>query len=136
MWYSTMGQEIGATWDRLGVHALRFPVYAALIALHMPVWSYFRYMIAALPTAFLRSATVTSLVVVSAGYVVIGVVVHDYSRWVCGWAVCMFLMMHAVRLLPSNATRTEQPIHPDNKTNLVLGWIATAIPRVGVTIPF
>jgi hypothetical protein len=48
----------------------------------------------------------------------------------------MFLMMHAVRLLPSAATQTDPPIHPDKATNLVLGWITTAIPRVGVTIPF
>jgi hypothetical protein len=136
MWYSTMGQEIRATWDRLGGHALRFPVYAALIALHAPVWSYFRSRIAALPTPFLRSATITTLVAISAGYVVIGVVVHDYSRWVSGWGVCMFLMLHAVRLLPSTATQTDPPIRPDKKINLVLGWIATAIPRVGVTIPF
>jgi hypothetical protein len=136
MWYSTMGQELRATWDRLGGHSLRFPVYAALIALHAPVWSYLRSMIAALPTVFLRSATVSALIAVSAGYVVIGVVAHDYSRWVSSWAVCMFLIMHAVRLLPSSAARTDPPIRPDKKTNLVLGWIATAIPRVGVTIPF
>jgi hypothetical protein len=136
MWYSTMGQELRATWDRLGGHALRFPVYAALIALHAPVWSYFRLMIAALPTVFLRSATLSALALVSIGYIVIGVVAHDYSRWVSSWAVCMFLIMHAVRLLPSNAARTDAPIHPGKKTNLVLGWITTAIPRVGVTIPF
>jgi hypothetical protein len=136
MWYSTIGQEIKATWDRLGGHALRFPVYAALIALHAPVWSYFRSLIRALPTAFLRSATVAALVAISVGYVIIGVVAHDYSRWVSGWAVCMFLMIHAVRLLPSAATQTDPPIRPDKATNLVLGWIATAIPRVGVTIPF
>jgi hypothetical protein len=136
MWYSTIGQEIRSTWDRLGVHALRFPVYAVLIALHVPVASYFKSMIAALPTTFLRSVSIAALVAISIGYVVICVVAHDYSRWVSSWAVCMFLAMHAVRLLPSTAVLNEPPIRPDKKANLVLGWIVTAIPRVGVTIPF
>jgi hypothetical protein len=136
MWYSTMAQEIRSTWDRLGLHALRFPVYAALIALHAPVWRYFKSMIVALPTAFLRTVSVAALVAISLGYVAIGVVAHDYARWVSSWAVCMILVMHAVRLLPSTAATSDPPIRPDNKANLMLGWIATAIPRVGVTIPF
>ncbi len=136
MWYSTLGQEIRSTWDRLGVHALRFPVYAVLIALHVPVASYFRSMIVALPTAFLRSVTVAALVAISVGYLIICIVAHDYARWVSSWAVCMFLTMHAVRLLPSTAPRDEPPIRPDKQANVVLGWIVTAIPRVGVTIPF
>jgi hypothetical protein len=48
----------------------------------------------------------------------------------------MFMAMHAIRLLPSTAAGSDTPIHPDKKENLVLGWIVTAIPRVGVTIPF
>lgn len=136
MWYSTMEQEIGSTWDRLAGHALRFPVYAALIALHLPVARYFKSMIAALPTVFLRFASVAALIAISLGYLAIGVVAHDYSRWVSSWAVCMVLAMHAVRLLPSTAGAGDPPIRPDQKTNLVLGWIVTAIPRVGVTIPF
>jgi len=136
MWYSTIGQEIKSTWDRLGVHALRFPVYAALIALHVPVASYFKSMIVALPTALLRSVTIAALAAISVGYLMICVVAHDYARWVSSWAVCMFLAMHAVRLLPSAAAQNDPPIRPDKKANLVLGWIVTAIPRVGVTIPF
>jgi hypothetical protein len=136
MWYSTIGQEIRSTWDRLGVHALRFPVYAVLIALHVPVASYFRSMIVALPTTFLRSVTVAASAAISVGYLIICIVAHDYARWVSSWAVCMFLTMHAVRLLPSTAAQDEPPIRPDKKANLVLGWIVTAIPRVGVTIPF
>ncbi len=136
MWYSTVGQEIKATWDRIGFHSTRFPVYAALIALHIPVARYIKSMIVALPTALLRAATIGALAAISVGYLVIGVVAHDYSRWVSSWAVCMFLVTHAVRLLPSTAAASVPPIRPDEKTNLVLGWIVTAIPRVGVTIPF
>jgi hypothetical protein len=136
MWYSTIGQEIRSTGDRFGVHALRFPVYAVLIALHVPVASYFKSIIVALPTALLRSVTIAALAAISVGYLMICVVAHDYSRWVSSWAVCMFLAMHAVRLLPSAVAQSEPPIRPDKKANLILGWIVTAIPRVGVTIPF
>jgi hypothetical protein len=48
----------------------------------------------------------------------------------------MFLAMHAIRLLPSTGAENAPPLAPDSKTNLVLGWIVTAIPRVGVTIQF
>jgi hypothetical protein len=136
MWYSTVGQEIRATWDRIGFHSTRFPVYVVLIALHIPVARYLKSMIVVLPTAFLRAATLGALVAISVGYLAIGVVAHDYSRWVSNWAVCMFLALHAVRLLPSTATENGAPIRPDKQTNLVLGWILTAIPRVGITIPF
>jgi hypothetical protein len=48
----------------------------------------------------------------------------------------MFLAMHAIRMLRSTVTESAPPLAPDSKTNLVLGWIVTAVPRVGVTIPF
>ena len=136
MWYSTLGQEMTATRERLGVHALRFPVYAALIALHLPLARYFKSMIVALPTPFLRSVTVAALAAISVGYVAIGIVVHDYSRWVSSWGVCMILAMHAVRLLPTTKPPDGPSVQPDKMTNLALGWIVTAIPRVGVAMPF
>jgi hypothetical protein len=136
MWYSTLGQEIHATWERLGGHALRFPVYAVLIALHLPIGRYLKALIVKLPTQFMRRSAVGALVMITAGYIPICIVAHDYARWVSSWAVCMFLAMHAIRLLPSTGADSAPPLAPDSKTNLVLGWIVTAIPRVGVTIPF
>jgi hypothetical protein len=136
MWYSTLEQEIRSTWERLGGHALRFPVYALLIALHLPVGRYLKTLIVKLPTLFMLRSAVVALVAITAGYIPICIVAHDYARWVSSWAVCMFLAMHAIRMLPSSGTESAPPLAPDSKTNLVLGWIVTAIPRVGVTIPF
>jgi hypothetical protein len=136
MWYSTIGQEVSASWERLPLHALRFPVYAVLIALHLPVARTLKSMIAGLPTVFLRSATVAAVAAISLGYVAIGVVAHDYSRWVSSWAVCMFLTMHAVRLLPSSKPGADPPLRADKTENVVLGWIVTVIPRVGIAMPF
>jgi hypothetical protein len=136
MWYSTLEQEIRATWERLGGHALRFPVYAALIALHLPVGRYLKALIVKLPTPLMRRSSIAALAAITAGYIPICIVAHDYARWVSSWAVCMFLTMLAIRLMPSTVTESAPPVAPDSKTNLVLGWIVAAIPRVGVTIPF
>lgn len=136
IWNSTITEEIKNTWDHMGMNIIRVPVYAALIALHIPVASYFKSMIVALPTPLLRTVTIAALVAISVGYLAICVVTYDYSRWVSNWAVCMFLAMHAVRLLPTTAKEISPPIRPDSRGNLLLGWIVTVIPRVGVTIPF
>ncbi len=136
MWYSTLAQEIRSTWERLGGHALRFPIYALLIALHLPVARYLKALIAKLPTLLMRRSSIGALAAITFGYVPICVVAHDYARWVSSWAVCMFLAMHAIRMLPSTGTANAPPLAPENKTNLLLGWIVTIIPRVGVTIPF
>jgi len=136
MWYSSIPQEIRSTWDHAGITMIRLPVYALLIALHLPIARCIKSMIVALPTPFLRTVSVAWLAGISLGYVAIFVVAYDYSRWVSSWGVCLFLAMHALRLLPSSAKREDPPIRPDDTGNLVLGWIVTVIPRVGVTIPF
>ncbi len=134
MWYSTISDEIKSTADHGYITLIRLPAYAILIALHLPIARYIKSMIVDLPTTFLRAATVAWLIGISAGYVVIFVVAYDYSRWVSSWGVCMFLAMHAIRLLPTKGS--DPPIRADAPENLVLGWILTIIPRVGVTIPF
>jgi hypothetical protein len=136
MWYSTFAQEMHATWERLGGHALRFPVYAILIALHVPLGRHLQALIVKLPTRFMRRSAIVALAAITVGYIPICVVAHDYARWGSSWAVCMFLAMHAIRLLSSADTDHAPPLAPANKSNLTLGWIVTAIPRVGVTIPF
>jgi hypothetical protein len=136
IWYMTIEQEIAATWSIMGQNSARFPIYAALIALHIPVVRYFGSMIGALATPFLRAISVAALAAITIGYVVIFAVVFDYSRWVSNWAVCMLLAMHAMRLLPATATPADAPVRPDKNANLVLAWIVTVIPRVGITKPF
>ena len=46
----------------------------------------------------------------------------------------MFLILHAVRTLP--AARAVPPIAAEDRKTIVLGWIVTLIPRVGVVRPF
>ena len=136
LWYATLPQEMALT-RMLFVHnALRFPVYAALIAIHVPVARYIGNLIAALPARWLRIAAIAGLAGITAAYVVIFVVIFDYSRWVSNWAVCMFLCMLALKLVSPQSPSEEAPLRPDEKINRVLGWIATAVPRVGTTIPF
>ncbi len=71
---------------------------------------------------------------VSAGYLIIFVTVFDYSRWISNWAVCMFLILHAVKTLP--ASREVPPIAFDDNRSTIFGWIVTLIPRVGIVRPF
>jgi hypothetical protein len=72
--------------------------------------------------------------VISAGYFVMFVTVFDYSRWISNWAVCMFLMLHATRMLP--ASKDVPAIPADDSKSTILGWIVTLIPRVGIVRPF
>jgi hypothetical protein len=137
LWYATLPQEMALTRMVFVHNALRFPVYAALIALHLPVARYIGKLIAALPARLLRIAAVAGLVGITAAYVAIFVVIFDYSRWVSNWAVCMFVCMMALKLVsPGTAAGEDASLRPDDKTNRILGWIAAAIPRVGITIPF
>jgi hypothetical protein len=73
-------------------------------------------------------------VIVSAGYLIIFATVFDYSRWISNWAVCMFLILHAVKTLP--ASQITPPMAADDRKTTIFGWIVTLIPRVGIVRPF
>jgi len=53
---------------------------------------------------------------VTLGYVIIGVFVFDYPRWVSNWPSAMILIMHAVRSLPSTLS-DPVPIDPTLSKN-------------------
>jgi len=134
IWYQPLAQEIRETWDRMPSNILGIPVFALLIWLHTPLWKYFVSLIRALSHQSHRRIVVASLVVVSAAYLIIFAIVFDYSRWISNWAVCMFLILHAVKTLP--ASQVVPPICADDRKTTILGWIVTLIPRVGIVRPF
>jgi hypothetical protein len=136
IWYSTIAQEIEATWGVMWRNSARFPIYATLIGVHFPVACYFRSLIGNLSIPLHRTISTLAMASISIGYLAIFAVVFDYSRWVSNWAVCMFLVMLAIRLLPSTSTKIDVPIRPDKIVNLALAWAVTMIPRVGITKPF
>lgn len=68
------------------------------------------------------------------GYLIMFAIVFDYSRWISNWAVCMFLILHAVKTMP--AAQGVPPIASDDRQTKVFGWIVTLIPRVGIVRPF
>jgi len=135
IWYSSIAQETRNTAAVLYRNAWRLPIYLALIALHLPVIKVFRSAIASLAESD-RRMVVLATCAITLSYLVIFAVVYDYARWVCNWAVCMLLVMHAVRLLPSAAGIASPAIAADDRTNLPLASIITLIPRVGITKPF
>jgi len=113
---------------------LGIPVFALLLWLHAPLWKYFVNVIQSLSDKLHRRLVIAAIVMVSAAYLIMFAIVFDYSRWISNWAVCMFLILHAVKTLPSSK---EVPLisRNDPKTTL-FGWIVTLIPRVGIVRPF
>jgi hypothetical protein len=134
IWYQPLAKEISDTWARMPSNILGVPVFALLIWLHSPLWRYFADLIRSLDRDFHRRIVVASIVAVSAAYLVMFAIVFDYSRWISNWAVCLFLILHAVKTLPSS--RAVPPIAGDDKKTGILGWVVTLVPRVGVIRPF
>jgi hypothetical protein len=134
IWYQPLAKEISDTWARMPSNILGVPVFVLLIWLHSPLWRYFADSIRSLAHELHRQIVVAGVVAVSAAYLIMFAIVFDYSRWVSNWVVCMFLILHAVKTLPS--ARAVPPIAGDDKKTGILGWIVTVIPRVGVIRPF
>jgi hypothetical protein len=133
IWYQPLSREIHDTWARMPSNLLGVPVFALLIWLHAPLWRYFVDLIKSLSDRTHRQIVVAGISLISLGYLIIFATVFDYSRWISNWAVCMFLILHAVKTLP--ASQDARAIANDQRTS-VLGWIVTLIPRVGIVRPF
>ena len=134
IWYQPLAKEISDTWGRLPHNSLGVPVFALLIWLHTPLWRFFSNLIGALASEMHRRIVLAALIGVSLAYLVMFAMVFDYSRWISNWAVCMFLILHGVKMLP--AARETPPIPSEDRTTNVFGLILTLIPRVGIVRPF
>ncbi|TWB07216.1 hypothetical protein [Bradyrhizobium stylosanthis] len=134
IWYQPLAKEIADTWGRLPHNILGVPVFALLIWLHTPLWRVFANLIGALKSETHRRLVIAALAGVSLAYLVMFAMVFDYSRWISNWAVCMILILHAVKMLPAARETALIPVE-DQKTN-IFGLIITLIPRVGIVRPF
>jgi hypothetical protein len=134
IWYQPLSKELADTWARMPSNLLGVPVFALLIWLHTPLWQHFAELIRALSDKLHRRVVIAAIVVVSVAYLIIFATVFDYSRWISNWAVCMFLILHAVKMLPSSQAIAPIPA-TDTKTT-IFGWIVTLVPRVGIVRPF
>jgi hypothetical protein len=134
IWYQPLAKEINDTWARMPSNILGVPVFALLVWLHVPLWRYFANLIQSLADDIHRRIVIASIVAVTAAYLIMFGIVFDYSRWISNWAVCLFLILHAVKTLPS-AQAVPSIKGADRKTG-IFGWIVTLIPRVGVIRPF
>jgi hypothetical protein len=134
IWYQPLVKEISDTWGRMPSNLLGVPVFALLIWLHAPLWRYFARLIAALSDQMHRRIVIAALITISAFYLIMFAMVFDYSRWISNWAVCLFLILHAVKTLPASK---DVPLIPaDERNTTIFGWIVTLIPRVGIVRPF
>lgn len=134
VWYQPLTKEFQDTWARMPSSLLGVPVYILLIWLHAPLWRYFASLIGALADQRHRRIVITALAGVTLGYLVIFLTVFDYARWISSWAVCMMLLLHAVKMLPG--AETVALIPSDDRRATAYAWILTLIPRVGIIRPF
>jgi hypothetical protein len=134
IWYQPLSKELQDTWARMPSNLLGVPVFALLIWLHTPLWRYFAELIRSLSDQLHRRVVIAAIVMVSMAYLIIFATVFDYSRWISNWAVCMFLILHAVKALP--ASQAVPPIAADDNKTGIFGWFVTLIPRVGIVRPF
>ena len=134
IWYQPLSKELQDTWARMPSNLLGVPVFALLIWLHTPLWEYFAELIRSLSDQLHRRVVIAAIVMVSMAYLIIFATVFDYSRWISNWAVCMFLILHAVKALP--VSQAVPPIAADDNKTTIFGWIVTVIPRVGIVRPF
>jgi hypothetical protein len=134
IWYQPLSQEIHDTWQHMPSNLLGIPVFALLVWLHAPLWRYFADLIRSLSNELHRRIVISAVAVVSAAYLVMFAIVFDYSRWISNWAVCMFLILHAVKALP--ASREAPLISAREPKTILFGWIVSLIPRVGIVRPF
>jgi hypothetical protein len=134
IWYQPLSKEVSETWQHLPSNILGIPVFAVLIWLHAPLLNYFVRSIRAVSDEFHRRMVIAVIALVSAGYLIIFAIVFDYSRWISNWAICMFLILHAVKMLP--ASKSVPLVSTNDRKTHLLGWIVTLIPRVGIVRPF
>ena len=134
IWYQPLSKELQDTWARMPSNLLGVPVYALLLWLHAPLWRFFAATVRALADIWHRRIVLAAIGVISLAYLVMFAMVFDYSRWLSSWVVCMILLLHAVKTLPAIAVVPLIP-NEDRKTAR-LGWIVTALPRVGIIRPF
>jgi hypothetical protein len=134
IWYQPLSKEVADTWARRPSNLLGVPIFALLIWLHSPLWRYFADLIRSLAEDLHRRIVIAAVATVSALYLLMFAIVFDYSRWISNWAVCLFLILHAVKALP--ASQAVTPISGNDRKTTILGWIVTAIPRVGIVRSF
>jgi hypothetical protein len=137
IWYTSAAEEFAKTAAAFSINGPRLPVFAVLIALHWPVIRFMCALIASLANPLHRRLAMIGIAGVTACYVVIFVFVFDYSRWFSSWAVCMFLVMHALAMLQAQRGTPPAFAAPaTRKRDEILGWVLTTIPRFGLMIPF
>ena len=134
IWYQPLSKEMQDTWARMPANLLGVPVYALLLWLHAPLWRFFAGSVRALADVRHRRAVIAAVAIISLAYLVMFAMVFDYSRWISSWVTCMILLLHAVKTLP--ATKAVAPIANEDRKTATLGWIVTALPRVGIIRPF
>jgi len=132
VWYRTPNQEWQDTLRMLPRNLAQAPLYVLMLAAHWPLLRFARQSLAGLSRPDRRLAF-AGLGVIAAAYLVIFVMVFDYSRWVSSGLICLWLALHAIRTLPS-----AKPAALPEMTGATLSFaiLVTLLGRVGTVTPF
>ncbi|MBI3701077.1 MAG: hypothetical protein HY242_11610 [Afipia sp.] len=133
VWFDTVTEGLKITRAALPRNLMFIPVYIVLFILHAPLIRYFRDSIGAL-TLRDRRLVLAGMAGITAAYVLVFILVSDYARWLADWVVCMMLVLHLIKELPS--VRSVPLIECDSWRNIRLGLIVTIIPRCGGVTPW
>lgn len=130
IYYRSLEDEIRSTWTIMPKNLARLPVYAAIMACHLPLLRYFMTGLRELGAGH-RRFILAAISGITFSYLIVFVIVFDYSRWFSNWATCMILILFAMQFLLAERRQIA-----DSKTTRRFGWAVTLIPRIGTTIPF
>jgi hypothetical protein len=136
IWYSTLADELEIKRISVGPGIRHILIFLALIALHLPIIVFFRNLVSSLRDPTHRVLVAIGTVGITFCYVPMIVIMTDYARLLSNWAVCMMLVMFATRLLPPKSADIIPSIDGAKRSNKVFGWILTAVPKVGITVPY
>jgi hypothetical protein len=134
IWYQPLAKEIADTWLWMPHNILGIPVFALLILAAYAGMALFR---GNDPFPCQRDAPSADCRRAHRREPGLSRDVHHGVRLFAldlNWAVCMFLILHAVKTLPT--TQQVPPIPIDDRNTNIFGLVITLIPRVGIVRPF
>lgn len=138
MWYSTLAEEMAATWVMLPRSLARLPVYVLLILAHLPLLVAARAQIARMrqKDSFGFLLYIGLLVMVAIGYLATFLTAYDHARFVSCLAVCFVLLTIAALTELGGPLRDAEALAAESRRTLAFAIALAFIPRVGTVFPF
>ena len=118
-------------------HARRLPVYAVIVAIHLPVIVFFGRRLAALATTHRVShqAFLVASAAILGGFLATNVITFDYARHLGNLALCFSLLAMAQILATTGPVREARDIDAANPAVMAAAIIVAILPWTGTVLP-